>query len=167
MSYKPDDSVDPWAQAPTHKERVLAALSAHKPRQKFGPAKVQGPGFGFGQIAGSELGVKAKKPRQQDQLKRSIEKMRSDGYVCERTEHWNSHAGVKNDLFGVFDFIAIGNSEVVLGQVTSKANKAARERKIRTAEVFPAAKQAGVRIVLHLWDKEGPRMVWVCKVVEM
>lgn len=150
---------------PSHKERVLAALSAHKPRQKFGPAKVQGPGFGLGQIAGSELSVKGSKTRPQDQLKRSIDKMNAEGYVCTRTEHWNAHSGRKNDLFGVFDFLAVGHGEIIGGQVTSKSNKSAREKKIRASEVFSAWIAAGGKIHLHLWDK--PRTVWECTVIEL
>jgi hypothetical protein len=92
--------------------------------------------------------------------RRSLEYMRNLGYVCEVVERWNAHTKTRKDLLGFGDVIAIGNGNIILVQVTSGTNVAARITKIREqcSESAKAWLDAGGQIEIHGW-----RQVATCK----
>ena len=96
--------------------------------------------------------------------KRSLDKLRKDGYLVEITEHWNPHAGVRKDLWGFCDLLAIKGAEILAIQVTTQNNMQARINKIRKHKNFIAVKKSGIKIVLHGWGKgkNGKRIIWLC-----
>ena len=97
--------------------------------------------------------------------KKTLEKLRKDGYVCAIVEHWNSHAGVRQDLYGFIDILAIKEGEILGVQTTSKKCFSDHVQKIIKHKNFIAVKKSGIRIILHGWEKEavGKRLLWKCK----
>lgn len=74
-------------------------------------------------------------------------------YTVAKTEHWNSFAKVRNDLFGVFDLLAIRPKEIIGVQVTSKSNMGARVKKITESDKANMWLLAGGLIAVHGWHK--------------
>jgi hypothetical protein len=71
-------------------------------------------------------------------------------------EHWNSHARVRQDLFGILDVLAVG-SEIVGVQATSGSNVAARVKKLEASSALPVLRAAGIRVLVHGWRKSEGR----------
>ena len=90
-------------------------------------------------------------------LPKSMAVLREAGYLVEKVERWNAFSRTKNDLFGVGDILALGNDEVVIVQVTSASNHAARRTRIADHENTGRIRKAGVRILLHSWAKRDNR----------
>ena len=84
---------------------------------------------------------------------RSIKYMRELGYTCAIVEHWNHYTQRRNDLFGFGDLLAVGNGSIVLIQVTSGSNTAARIKKIKTEcrDNAIAWLQAGGQVEVQSW----------------
>jgi hypothetical protein len=95
---------------------------------------------------------------------RSLEKLRSEGYLCQIVERWNPHARIRQDLFGIGDILAIKAGETLLVQTTSRGNVAARVKKIRECEHLPVILTAGWKITVHGWGKL--KAGWTCKIVD-
>jgi hypothetical protein len=87
----------------------------------------------------------------------SLRHLREDGYLCEVVERWNPHAGVRHDLFGFVDIIAVRDGETLAVQCTSADHVANRVRKIAESPNVAAVRAAGWRIVVHGWRKRGNR----------
>lgn len=83
--------------------------------------------------------------------KKSLKKLRDDGYICEITEHWNPFAKVRKDLFGFIDILAIKDEEVLAVQTTSYSNISARIEKISNHENIGFIRKAGWKILVHGW----------------
>lgn len=65
---------------------------------------------------------------------RSLAALRKAGWLCAIVEHWNPHVGIRQDLFGVADILAVKTGErPLLVQTTSAPNVAARVTKIRAS----------------------------------
>jgi len=98
-------------------------------------------------------------------MKKSLEKLRKDGYLCAIVENWNSHAGRRNDLFGFLDLLCIKDGEILGVQTTSKNCFSEHVQKIITHKNFIEVKKSGIKITLHGWSKEkvGKRLLWVCE----
>lgn len=96
---------------------------------------------------------------------RSLQRLRDQGYRVAIVEKWNPHAGIRQDLFGCIDLLAIGNGETVAVQTTSASNMAARVTKLSEAEALGDMRKSGWRIIVHGWrkDKSGH---WQCREVE-
>jgi hypothetical protein len=93
--------------------------------------------------------------------KLSLDNLRDQGYIVDVVERWvPSGSGgqqVRRDLFGILDLVAIRDAETLGVQTTTKANAAARARKIARSDHFDALTQAGWRIVVHgWWQPNGP-----------
>jgi hypothetical protein len=95
---------------------------------------------------------------------RSLEKLRSEGYLCQIVERWNPHARIRQDLFGIGDILAIKASETLLVQTTSRGNVAARVTKIQESEHLSTILAAGWKITVHGWGKL--KAGWTCKIVD-
>jgi hypothetical protein len=63
-------------------------------------------------------------------------------------ERWNSHARVRQDLYGCLDVLAVG-PDIVGVQATSGSNVAARIRKLEASSANPVLKAAGIRVPVH------------------
>ena len=97
---------------------------------------------------------------------RSLKYMREKGHLCWITEHWNSFARIRQDLFGFIDVLCLGENEIIGVQTTSYSNISARVKKIQEHENVAAVRKAGIKIVVHGWkkDKSGK---WIVKEVDI
>lgn len=84
---------------------------------------------------------------------RSLQKLRDEGYLATVTERWNSHARVRQDLFGFVDILALREGETLAIQTTTASNFAARRKKVLAHENLDAVISAGWQVVVHGWRK--------------
>ena len=91
----------------------------------------------------------------------TLRHLRANGYTAEVVEHWNSHARIRQDLFGIIDVLALCGAETVAVQTTTAANVPARIRKIVDSQNIDAMHQAGWTVRVHGWAKVKNR--WVLK----
>lgn len=94
---------------------------------------------------------------------RSLALLRSKGYTCGITEHYNQFSRVRNDLFGFIDILCIIPNEIRAIQTTSTANISARVKKILALESAKVFLQAGGTITVQGWSKKGgkgKRKLW-------
>lgn len=92
--------------------------------------------------------------------KLTLRHLRGEGWpLVEVTEHWNSHARIRQDLFGFIDVIAIRPDETLAVQTTSAANVSSRVRKIADHPNIGFVREAGWRIVVHGWAKKSGKWV--------
>lgn len=135
------------------RERVKATLIAHceraqttqpKHRQK---REVRGP-----LSVGPTPEPKAKRT---DLNKICRNWMDKKGWKHYRVDVWNSFAGVANDLFGVFDYLAfdLATGQTIGVQVTARANMSARRKKMLGSPWLPILKSCGWRCVLVGFEK--------------
>lgn len=108
---------------------------------------------------------------------KSLAKMKRLGYVCAIVERWNAHAGIRQDLFGFIDILAVGPVGTVAVQSTSKSNFSSRygkitgrhvpkdkkeeDRMLKVRENVLACLSAGWSIEIHGWEKgdtKNPRI---------
>lgn len=93
---------------------------------------------------------------------RSIEFLRSQGFLVAVVEKYNHHAKVTQDLFGVIDILAIRKNETLAIQTTSGSNLASRRKKILFHENLPLIQAAGWQVKLHGWRK-NVKSKWVLR----
>lgn len=100
---------------------------------------------------------------------RSLNKLRSEGYLVAITERWNQYAHIRQDLFGFIDLLAIRGNEVLAVQTTSGTNVAARISKLMALPAVAIWTNSPHRkVVVHGWRKVGPRgkrKTWECREV--
>ena len=87
----------------------------------------------------------------------SLRHLRDDGWTAEVVEHWNPHAHIRQDLFGIVDVIALRGAETLAVQTTSLTNVAARIHKIADSPNIAAIREAGWTIRVHGWTKRNNR----------
>ena len=97
---------------------------------------------------------------------RTLKKLRDDGYLAAVVERWNSHAGIRQDLFGVVDVIGIREGETLAVQATSGSNVSARVKKIADSDATPMIRAAGWKFHVHGWRK-GANGRWQCRVEDV
>lgn len=96
----------------------------------------------------------------------TLKKLKSDGWTTVQiTEHWNSWARIRQDLFQIIDVLAIKDGVTTGIQVTSKSNMSARAKKIADSDHIGNLREAGWVILIHGWYKEGNR--WKVKVMDL
>lgn len=83
----------------------------------------------------------------------SLRHLRGLGYDAEVVEHWNAHAGRRQDLFGCIDILALRDDETLAVQCTSVGGVSDRIRKITDNEHLPQMRKAGWTIHVHGWSK--------------
>lgn len=95
---------------------------------------------------------------------RSTSVLRIEGWHVEVVEHINRWAGLvkRKDLFGFADLLCIRPNEVLVVQVTSASNHAARRNKIAESDLVGRVRDAGIRIELHSWRKNAQN-TWTLK----
>lgn len=79
--------------------------------------------------------------------------LREKGYFVAKTEHWNSFARIRQDLFGIVDVLAVKPGETLAVQATSASNVSSRVTKIAEHESTPKLREAGWRIWVIGWTK--------------
>lgn len=90
------------------------------------------------------------------------------GWRVANVEKWNPATGTKNDLFGMFDLLAIRTGETMGVQTTTKTNLASHVRKIREADALADVMAAGWIVMLHgWWQPGGPRTRWQVEDVDL
>jgi len=87
------------------------------------------------------------------------------GYVVEKTEHFNFYARKRFDLLGVGDLIALNGKEILLIQVTSKANLSARLEKAKKSQKLKLWMLAGGKFILMGWYKNANK--WRVKTIDI
>ena len=96
---------------------------------------------------------------------RSLAYLRKMGCTAAVVEKWNHVTKIRQDLFGVFDIVAVSRCPGVLFvQTTTMANRASRVQKVIAAAATRPILEAGNRIVVHGWSKKGAkgrRKLWV------
>lgn len=85
--------------------------------------------------------------------KRTLDKLREDGYLPWITEHWNAYARKRQDLYGFVDVLAVRENETLAVQCTSGSNVASRVAKIAQHENVGALRKAGWVIQVWGWRK--------------
>lgn len=106
---------------------------------------------------------------------RTIAHLKKLGYVAPAiVEKWNPHVGIRQDLWGWCDIVAIepGRSvppqhddatgymtppQLVFVQCTTQANASARVAKIQAWDKLPHLLGVGVRVEVWGWAKRGAR----------
>lgn len=103
---------------------------------------------------------------------RSLELLRREGFIAAVVERWNTFAGppdkkckecgknqigVRQDLFGVFDIIAVHPQLriTLVVQTTSGSNMAARRHKLNASGEVLVCMAAGWKIEIHAWSKRA------------
>lgn len=88
----------------------------------------------------------------------TLRHLRANGWpLVEVAEHWNPHAGIRNDLFGFIDVIAVRRGETLGVQCTSATNVSARVRKIAEHPNVDVVREAGWTLHVHGWVKKKGR----------
>jgi len=89
---------------------------------------------------------------------RSLKHFRDMGFACGITEKWNQFAGIRQDLYGFIDLVAMREGEGIIGvQTTSYPNVPARMTKIHGTPAAAVWLASGGRIIVHGWHKVGHR----------
>lgn len=92
---------------------------------------------------------------------RSLAYLRELGYTVAVVEHFNPFARIRQDLFGIFDLLAIRRDEVTGVQVTA-SGVSERIRKITDHENTPRIREAGIRVLVHGWRRNS-KGVWTLR----
>ena len=104
---------------------------------------------------------------------RTLEWLREQGYTAAVTEHWNPHVGIRQDLFGCLDILAVCGPLTVGVQATSDngGNMSARVKKIHG---LPGAKAWLTGDTRQLWVvawrqhmKAENGKKWRCRVIDV
>jgi len=90
---------------------------------------------------------------------RSLAHLRALGWTCTIVEKWNPHAGVRQDLFGFADLLALDpkGKTITAVQVTSGNNFADRRKKLCSCANMKIWLRSGGVVLLHGWAKKGKR----------
>jgi|688.fasta_scaffold423011_2 hypothetical protein len=97
----------------------------------------------------------------------SLAQLRADGWFCWITEHWNSYARIRQDLWGFVDIIALKPNQILGVQTTTASNMAARCRKIADHENVGKVRESGVMLHVHGWHMDAKTKKWSCKVKDI
>lgn len=110
---------------------------------------------------------------------RSMDVLRKDGYLVGKTEHWNPWAGMRGpdgkpfgmrqDLFGFIDLVALGGGKIIGVQVT----KGMLPQHVEKIAAKPEAKRwleaPGGQLMIHHWrvrQRNGIKY-WDLEVIEI
>lgn len=94
----------------------------------------------------------------------SLLEARARGWTAAVTEHWNPHAKIRQDLFGVIDILALGPGQIIGIQATSDSHVAERVKKIEAHANTPALLASGITLLVWGWKKTKGR--WTLREVD-
>lgn len=89
----------------------------------------------------------------------SLRWARSMGYTAQVVEHWNPHARIRQDLFGIIDILCVGSGETMAIQSTSWKNVPSRITKMQEAESIATLVESGWIVIAQGWKKEKNRWI--------
>lgn len=109
---------------------------------------------------------------------RTIRELKNNGRVCAVVEKWNPYVGthgIRQDLFGIIDVLALDPERGVVGVQCCGSSFAAHYRKIteeRYQETLDWLQTPGTVLEIWAWRKlkkkrGGKAMVWRPKIVEI
>ena len=93
---------------------------------------------------------------------RVMKALRSEGYIVEVVERWDSFSRRRHDLFGFIDILAVGKGLTRAIQVTSRDNMSSRRKKMQEAPELAALAEAGWFV--ELWGYDKPNRLWRLKI---
>ena len=84
----------------------------------------------------------------------TLRKLKTDGWTTVQiVEHWNPHARVRQDCFGILDIIGVKDGDTLGIQCTTFNNRLARVRKIEDSEHLPVLRKANWSLEVWGWRK--------------
>lgn len=95
---------------------------------------------------------------------RALAALRADGYTATSVDHYNAYSQRHEDLFGLFDILAVGHGHTRAIQVTSRSNMAARRNKI---DIATETREIACVWNIEVWGYDQPngaRTRYRCKV---
>ena len=106
---------------------------------------------------------------------RTLRYLREQGHVAAIVEKWNPHVGIRQDLFGFIDIIALDPEKGVIGVQSTGQDFAGHYRKLTTEryqEVSDWLKTPGTSLLLIGWRKlkvkrGGKAMRWSPRIQEI
>jgi hypothetical protein len=99
---------------------------------------------------------------------RTLELLRSEGWLCTKIEYWNPWAKMRVDGFGWIDILAIQDGCIMGVQTTTSTNLAARLKKAKALAAFRHWLQAGGKAQFHGWKQSGNgRRLWQPRIVNV
>ncbi len=93
---------------------------------------------------------------------RSLEALALSGWTAQKVEYWLSFGGkggIRKDLFGGIDIVAVRPNEVLGVQATSKSNVSARVKKLLGLPAIRAWVESGAKLECWGWDGNDVRVV--------
>ena len=101
----------------------------------------------------------------------TLDKLREDCDAVQVVEHWQSFfgrkGGVRKDLFGFIDIIALRGEETIAVQATSWTSVSARVKKIAESEHVAAVRKAGWKILIYGWRKNETTNRYEARIVDL
>jgi hypothetical protein len=101
---------------------------------------------------------------------RTLEVLRGRGYLAAVVEHWNPHAFIRQDLFGIFDVLAVGHGHTLAVQACATGDIQRRRRKLEASEALDVCKYAGWLVEVWGWTKYAKlveRKLWRPTVIRL
>ena len=65
---------------------------------------------------------------------RTLERLRSAGYLSQVVERWNPHARIRQDLYGFIDVLGITDTDTLGVQATTMSGRSSHLKKIMDSE---------------------------------
>lgn len=104
-----------------------------------------------------------------------MEKLRDAGHVVQVVEKWVKidtmpGGGIRRDLFGGIDVVALVDNQIVGIQCGSMSGHSGHKKKLLSEPRMATWIQAGGRLYIHSWAKQGARgkvKHWVCRIEEL
>lgn len=96
---------------------------------------------------------------------RSLAWLRERRYLADVVERWIAQAGIRKDLFGFIDLVAIRPGEIVGIQTTTASNLASRLKKAQALPALRTWLASGAGFMLHGWKRVGSR--WAVRILEV
>jgi hypothetical protein len=85
-------------------------------------------------------------------IQRTLNWLRERGYEAQKTEHFNWHAKVRQDLFGFIDVLAVGENDMIAIQSSDGAHHAAHRQKILDSRAAQLLAMFGVDVEIWSWS---------------
>ena len=97
---------------------------------------------------------------------RTLQRLRDVGYLVAGTQHWNPHAKIRQDLFGIVDVLAVKPGQTLAVQATSSSNASKRQHKLQDHESLHPLLSAGWLVEVWGWRKNSSNR-WVVRRIRM
>lgn len=92
---------------------------------------------------------------------RTLKWLKEMGWPYAKCEHWNPFAHIRQDLFGLFDYLALDDKQGVLGiQISGYTGIGKHITKMQTKPVLEEWKKRGNRALVIGWRKAGTPARW-------